>query len=138
MNDHVWVSGEPGELTIALDRLGVMAPLRLHAATISLRLGSEAPAPQSGIEGVISGVIDAEEYTADLLRMAHAANATTCDNSWGIPPDLGVASDIMLDGSQVPGSTCDGMSVGLGFEARAIRLGQALDEQPIEPDPCAR
>lgn len=46
-------------------------------------------------------------------------------------------SDIMNDGTQDPDATCDGISVGLGFEAEAVQLGPAVDRQPPPVDPCA-
>ena len=38
--------------------------------------------------------------------------------------------DILMSGSPDPASPCDGISVGIGFEARAVRLDGVLPEQP--------
>ena len=46
------------------------------------------------------------------------------------------ASDILKDGTQDPNEECDGISVGLGFEAKAVVVGDiAPAPQPV-PDPC--
>ena len=41
------------------------------------------------------------------------------------------ASDIMVDGTQDPTKTCDGISVGLGFEAQAGALGNPVVVLPV-------
>ncbi len=46
------------------------------------------------------------------------------------------ASDIMKDGSQNPSMTCDGISIGLGFDASAVRIGSVAAPAPPQPDPC--
>lgn len=46
------------------------------------------------------------------------------------------ASDIMNDGTQTAGATCDGISVGLGFDAVEVKLGPAVNQQPAEANPC--
>jgi hypothetical protein len=45
------------------------------------------------------------------------------------------ASDVMTDGTNEPGQTCDGISLGLGFDAVAVHLGQVWSEPP-RPQPC--
>jgi hypothetical protein len=42
----------------------------------------------------------------------------------------------MKDGTQDPAAFCNGISIGLGFEMKAVQLGGALNAQPPEPDPC--
>lgn len=45
-------------------------------------------------------------------------------------------SDIMQDGTQDPTKTCDGISIGLGFEASVVQLGPMVPAVTM-PDPCA-
>lgn len=46
------------------------------------------------------------------------------------------ASDIMKDGTQDPNVECDGISVGLGFEATRIVVGSVAPAPQPTPDPC--
>jgi hypothetical protein len=43
---------------------------------------------------------------------------------------IGQASDILQDGTQDPTKTCDGITIGLGFEADAVLLGPAVPPPP--------
>jgi len=42
----------------------------------------------------------------------------------------------MKDGTQDPSAVCDGISVGLGFEMKAVKLGKVLDKRPEGGNPC--
>lgn len=45
-------------------------------------------------------------------------------------------SDIMVDGTSQPGQVCDGISLGVGFDAVAVHMGPSV-VVPGVPDPCA-
>lgn len=87
--------------------------------------------------------MDTEEFIADIQRhlwdLCHSSWICSCGESPTMTSFLGqfvAASDVMKDGSQDPTSACDGISIGLGFEATAVKLGPAMDRQPPLLDPC--
>jgi hypothetical protein len=43
----------------------------------------------------------------------------------------------MKDGTQDPTATCDGISIGIGFDASVVQLGAIADPAPPATDPCA-
>jgi hypothetical protein len=45
------------------------------------------------------------------------------------------AADILIDGSQDPSKSCDGVSIGVGFEAEIVQLG-AIGDAPDDINPC--
>ncbi len=45
------------------------------------------------------------------------------------------ASDIMVDGSQEPNKICNGISIGIGFEAKRAGIGGVSAPQPALPEP---
>jgi hypothetical protein len=42
----------------------------------------------------------------------------------------------MKDGTQNPNATCDGISIGLGFEGSPVQLGAIAPLTPDAPNPC--
>ncbi len=128
-----WASGAAsGVLRVRLGSgTGAAFALDLHHARIRLVTGSGTP------RGTISGVLDTEAFI-DHVRET-LGPFVSCDASAieGILNQLRQGSDIMADGTQNPASTCNGISVGLGFTAREEPVGDFA--APLEPpeDPCA-
>jgi hypothetical protein len=54
----------------------------------------------------------------------------------GVLQQIRQGSDIMHDGTQDPTKVCDAVSIGLGFETRASKLG-APAPPVTSKDPCA-
>lgn len=88
--------------------------------------------------GTISGVIGTEEFIASLKEDGEAFDKGLCtpDDPANWAEQIRQASDIMKDGTQDPTKTCDGISIGLGFDAKLIQLGGVAPAQPQPPDPC--
>ena len=79
-------------------------------------------------ELVIANRILAAEKVCDAfghVSMRHPDDPSKFLLSRGRAPELIQASDIMQDGTQDPTKTCDGISIGIGFEARVVQLGAA-------------
>ena len=57
----------------------------------------------------------------------------------GIAQQISQASDILKDGTNVPGKPCDGISIGLGFVGKKIANPTkiAADDAAVPPDPCS-
>ena len=46
------------------------------------------------------------------------------------------AADILIDGTQDPALTCNGISIGLGFTLTEVRLGEIAPPLVWPEDPC--
>ncbi len=132
VND-TWVSGPIASLSLPLD-LEPVFTFDIHDVVLTMKLDS---AHKTATSGILSGVIP----TADLQQKAQA-ELGSIDRRYCSGPTLSSllaqiaqASDIMQDGRQDPTKTCDGISIGLGFEASVVQLGPTVPAPPM-PDPC--
>jgi hypothetical protein len=136
-----WVSGVKGQGTIqlALSVAGYTLNLTVHSAVISAKLGTETPVPTTATGGVVAGILKTDEVLSSLQQMAGKLNSSFCsgDALQSFENQVTAASDIMIDGTQDPNSTCNGISIGMGFTASAAKLGKVLDKAPKAADPCA-
>lgn len=112
--------------------------LRIHLARVSATItgvGGSAKATA----GIVAGVIDTEEMVVELKKVAGSFDPTLCSGATfdSIAQQIRAASDIMKDGTNGdPTKTCNGISIGLGFEAVAVTLAGVAPQQPPTPDPC--
>lgn len=133
VND-TWVSGTIGNLSLPLD-LDPVVTFDIHHAVLTMKL-DQARTTATG--GILSGVIP----TADLQQKAQMAVGTVDPGACSGPQLADVllliarSSDIMEDGTQDPAKTCDGISIGLGFEASLVQVGPSVAAAPLA-DPCA-
>jgi hypothetical protein len=134
VTSDTWVSGPPVELVLLLATLG-LAQVPLHHAVLAMQLSADH---KSATKGVISGVIGTEELIAAVQKAAAQFDPNFCSGSTfdSIANQFRQASDIMKDGSQDPTKTCDGISIGLGFEAELVQLGAVAAPVGPQPDPC--
>jgi hypothetical protein len=93
---------------------------------------------KSATGGVLSGVIEAEGLADALVAAFTAMSPSLCDGSTAesIRQSVLQAADIMADGTQDPTKECDGISIGLGFEAAAVVVGDVGPPEPAPKDPC--
>ncbi len=134
-----WVSGSKGDLPLTVALQGFELKLLIRNAIIAMDLtGTEATA--SATNGVIAGVLKTDELIQSLREVAGTLDVSLCEGSTfeSIAQQIRAASDIMQDGSNGdPADTCDGISVGLGFSADAVVLGDVAAPVPPGVDPCA-
>jgi hypothetical protein len=94
--------------------------LRLYDAHVTMTLAANR---QSATGAVIGGVLDTEELVLEVKKVGYLLGI--CNNA--IFPSLITAvrqaSDIMSDGTQDATKTCNGISIGIGFEAKQVQLG---------------
>jgi hypothetical protein len=106
-----------------------------HAA-FSMQLDA---AHQKVTNGVISGVITTLDLQNAISAQAAELGGAFCSKTdptlEALLMAVGQASDIMKDGNQDPLSTCNGISIGLGFEGSIVQLGGPF-LPPILPKPC--
>jgi hypothetical protein len=135
---NTWVSGK-GDLSISLSPDGSSPPLMLHDAVITMTFDESH---KHAANGTISGVISTDEVAASFSQLAKTFDPSFCDPQnptlSSILAQIAQASDIMKDGTQDPSKPCDGISIGLGFEASVVQLGGVATPVPPPDDPCAQ
>jgi hypothetical protein len=91
---------------------------------------------RSGTNGIIAGILDVNEIAEEARRVArdtlecNESVATTAANRGR------EAAEILFDGSQDPKKSCDGISIGLGFEMKAASIGGVGPSETPDPNPC--
>jgi hypothetical protein len=133
MAARVYDSGQgTGTLALALGAGSLMLPM--HALRIHATVAGDN---STATNGVVSGVVATTDFLAAFHQLAGSISQSLCSGSaWmSIAAQLAQASDIMQDGTQDNTKTCDGISIGLGFEAAAIVLG-GVQSDPVPPNPC--
>jgi len=134
-NANTWVSGDKGTVGLSLGIAGFSLDLNIRSAVLSMELSGDH---STGTNGVIAGVLDTEELIDQLRTVLGAVDTSFCEGAAveGILNQIRQASDIMKDGSQDPNATCDGISIGLGFDAGIVTITKVGD--PAEPGtpPC--
>ena len=131
-----WSSGAPTTIVLTVPVAGGALNLTIHKARITMDLDADH---KGAINGHIGGVLDTEDFVLQIKKVAGTVNPVLCSGAIidSIVTQIRQASDIMKDGKQDPGATCDGISIGLGFQAKAIVLGGVAPASPPEEDPCA-
>jgi len=90
--------------------------------------------------GQIGGIIRTDDLVKEFSRVMGAFDASLCNAQSpkvkSILEQLRQASDIMQDGTQDPTKECDGISIGLGFTMKPVRLGAVARAAPPLPNPC--
>jgi hypothetical protein len=134
---NTWVSGTKGTVSLQLSISGFTVSLDIQNAYVTLDL---ADGNASGTNGTIAGVLDTEQLVSQIGKVAAAFDTSFCDPESptlvSILNQLRQASDIMKDGSQDPSKECDGISIGLGFNTKAVKLGPVAKPGAPPPDPC--
>jgi len=102
--------------------------LTLHSARITMTLADDR---LSATEGRIGGVLKTEELVAEVKKVGVVLNL--CDTLVfdDILTTVRQASDIMVDGSQDPEQTCDGISLGLAFKMMPAQIGEVGPPAPV-------
>ncbi|MCA9593115.1 MAG: hypothetical protein KC776_07385 [Myxococcales bacterium] len=130
-----WVAHATAPITLTFQLGEFPLEFRIHNAIISAKVSG--PAAKGGI---IAGVLDPEEVLPVFAKVAGAIYAPLCDpvDFESIAVQVRATSDIMLDGSNGdPTQICNGISLGIGFDAAAVQLGPLVPPAPDLPDPCA-
>lgn len=135
LTDNTWVSGEKGTVNLSLAIAGFSINLGINSALLSMKLDD---AHNKATSGVIAGVLKTEDFITELKKVVGAFSQDLCMGQAveSILNQIRQASDIMADGSNGAGKTCDGISIGLGFEAASTTLGAVGAPAEPQPDPC--
>ncbi|MCC6527008.1 MAG: hypothetical protein IT373_30455 [Polyangiaceae bacterium] len=133
---HIWVSGEPRTLEVALMVAGVPLRLTVERAVVTMEVASDLG---EATNGILAGVLDPAMLAERLWALRGYVSPSLCFGGDHVSEaeQLLSISDILKDGTQDPHRTCDALSIGLGFTARAVEVGPILPPQVPLPDPCA-
>jgi hypothetical protein len=103
------VSGMTGELR-----------LTIHSARVTMTL---SPDRKSAVGGRLGGVLDTEELVAEVTKVGALVGLCGSATLNSLVTQVRQASDIMNDGTQNPMATCNGISIGVGFQMQQAQLG---------------
>jgi hypothetical protein len=125
-------SSSPVVIDFSLQGTGI--PITIHDAIITFDHTDHADA----MNGTIAGVIDTQEFIAAFQKAAGQISVSLCGAAFdGIAEQLEQAQDILKDGTNVPNVACDGISIGIGFNAKLIaNPTTVVQAPPPSPDPC--
>ena len=116
---------------------GASLPLTLSGATFSFK---KSLTGDDALEGTISGVLPIATLSAAIRRIAGSISNTLCEEATisNVLTQMAQAVDIGTDGANTSGIACNAISLGLGFEAKAIQAPTAVIGTPKYVDPCIR
>lgn len=137
LTGNQWDSVDKGEFNLTLQIFNFQGQITIHKARIVMDLDANHAGTQRGI---ISGVLDTEEFVTAIDRLMSEFDPANCSGSTPLVTNINKAirqsSDIMKDGTQNPAATCDGITIGLGFKAVKVEFGSIGMPLTPTPDPC--
>ncbi len=118
-------------LTIPLMASGVSTSIKLtlYAAQLTMTLSADR---MSATGGVIGGVLNTEDFVTQVNNIGVLLNLCGSAVLTNLVTQVRQASDIMVDGTQDPTQTCNGISVGLGFTMLPAQIGSVGPAAPTE------
>jgi hypothetical protein len=102
--------------------------LSLYAAQTKMTLSADR---KSATGGMISGVLNTEEFVAEVKKVGALLKLCDTEAFTTLITKVRQASDIMSDGTQDPTKTCDGISMGLGFDMSEVQIGDVGPATPV-------
>ena len=135
VSNGIFVSGQAGSaVAINFTSGGVSLPLIIHDAVVTFSHPSHAVASY----GVISGVLDTNEFITALQAVAGQISQSLCGSAFdGIAQQIRQAQEIMNDGTNAANETCNAISIGLGFDAVLVHdPTTVVTAPPPPPNPC--
>jgi hypothetical protein len=129
---NTWVSGDRSTVVITLEISGRSFPLTINDAIVTMELSADHV---HATQGVIAGVLSTDELVNSMKQFAGSIDPSLCTGPTidSIVTQLQQASDIMHDGTQDPTQVCDGISIGIGFNAELVQLGAVTTAPPDLP-----
>jgi len=108
---------------------------QIHHPIVTMQLSADHA---TATNGVIAGVLATEDvvHEADLIMQNDADFCPGSQARDSILNQVRQASDILIDGTQDPTVPCNGISIGLAFEAAEAQAAGIADPPPV-PSKCA-
>ena len=136
-----FVNGSPAALSLTLSIQGQSLTINVDSAIITFQ-----PTTGGVTDGTIAGTIVADDLVNQLQSVAGSISSSLCSGSAfnSIAQQIKQASDIVIDGSgnvsNTAGATCNGISIGIGFDATEIAAptaGRRAGPAGSGNNPCA-
>lgn len=102
--------------------------LTLYHARITMNV---APDRSSATSGMIGGVLNTEEFVAELKKVGFLMGLCSNPLFDNLLKQVRQASDILADGTQDPTKPCDAISMGLGFDMGGAQIGDVGPANPV-------
>ena len=119
ITDGTVVAVGAAPLTIPAALRGFVVPLVVHHPILTFR--HVAAVTAAAADGVIAGVIDAEEFINSVKVLVGRISPSLCGSAFsGIANQFRQQQDILSDGTNEAGVPCSGISGGIGFTAVRI------------------
>lgn len=120
-------------LELPLNTVTWRIPIRNPRATMTLSADG-----LRATNGNLAGVAPTEELVDSLVKVAGTISTQLCGGSTldTIKQTIRQASDILVDGTQDATKPCDGVSIGIGFEAVKVTASSVAPDPAPGPDPC--
>ncbi len=136
VNRGTFVSGATSspvilDLPITVLDITTVIELRIHAPLITFDRDSA-----DAVHGTIAGVIDPVELLAAALPFAQTLFGGLCSNAGdyvGFEGQIRQAGDIALDGTNASGTSCGGISFGIGFTAKRVANPTTISSSVAAP-----
>ncbi len=117
-------SGDPSTIILTIpiefqDEI-TLIKLTLYEARLTMTLSEDR---KSATGGTIGGVLNVEEVIDQLDKVAFAAGVCSEAQYQTALTIVRQSADILNDGTQDPGSTCNAISFGVSFEMAEVQLG---------------
>ncbi len=130
-----WVGAPPTSLVVQLGVAGFNLPLAIGHATVAMALDATRT---SATNGTIAGILPVSSLVEAIQQIAGSIDPELCSSPTitSVAEQITQAADILVDGTQDPAKPCDGISIGLGFDARVVQLGPIGPATPPPPNPC--
>jgi hypothetical protein len=120
VTNGTWVSGQPVDLFFIVQIGGQPFPLTIHEAVMTFD-HSVDDAGSHAANGTVAGVLKPTEFIAAVKRAAAGyGDGTYCGEVGAFVSRVMASQDIMEDGSNQAGESCNGVSVALAFTADQI------------------
>lgn len=120
-------------LPFRFDLNGAKVDLVLHEAKFTFDHASR----EGAVHGIVSGVLDLDELLATAQAIASHISPQLCGTGFDpIAAQLRAAADILRDGTNVAGASCDGISLGFGFDAKLIASPTEVAEAATVENVC--
>jgi hypothetical protein len=140
VSGNTWVSGDPTTISLSLNVQGSTLTLNIAHAVVSFLMSSDH---RTATNGVVAGVLKTEDLVSEIqMLVPQIANSQAfCDPNnttvASVLDDIRKASDIMSEGTAGTSSEeCDGISIGLGFDADIVQLGSIIPVPAPSPPFC--
>jgi hypothetical protein len=123
-------------LEISMSGLGILREFHLDIRNPIVVMELD-PQRRSATNGTIAGVLDLGALVSEFRQWAGSFDPSLCTGPTidAILTQIEQAADILIDSTQDPTKTCNGISIGLGFNATRAQLG-AIAPPEVIPTPC--